>query len=141
VPAWRRFARSSPPARPARSAWRRGVLRRGRSGRRLFRVGQDRLVEVLDCGTYGRRAAAGVVDAHGMDLLSARGSQMPARRSGGRPQVDEPGQRKAGHIEINAATAMARKFQKVVRAPPSRSASQPPAGRVSEPTSGPRNVR
>ena len=32
---------------------------------------------------------------------------------------------------------MARKFQNVVRAP----ASQPPAGRSSEPTSGPRNVR
>jgi len=36
---------------------------------------------------------------------------------------------------------MPRKFQKVVTAPPILSASQPPTGRMREPTSGPRNVR
>jgi hypothetical protein len=40
-----------------------------------------------------------------------------------------------------AAPAIATKFQNVTRAPPSRSASAPPAGRISEPSSGPRNVR
>jgi hypothetical protein len=40
-----------------------------------------------------------------------------------------------------AHKAIARKFQNVVRDPPTRSASQPPSGRISDPTSGPRKVR
>lgn len=39
------------------------------------------------------------------------------------------------------ATAIAAKFQRVMRAPPSRSASRPPSGRISEPSSGPMKVR
>ena len=35
------------------------------------------------------------------------------------------------------ASAMTTKFQKVTRAPPSLSESQPPKGRTSAPTSGP----
>ena len=38
-------------------------------------------------------------------------------------------------------TAIATKFQNVVLAPPHRSAIIPPTGRISEPISGPRNVR
>ena len=38
------------------------------------------------------------------------------------------------------AAAMAMKFQKVRIAPPTLSASKPPSGRDSEPTSGPRNA-
>src|SRR6266705_5994846 len=38
-------------------------------------------------------------------------------------------------------TVMAMKFQNVVLAPPILSASQPPTGRISDPTSGPRKVR
>jgi hypothetical protein len=40
-----------------------------------------------------------------------------------------------------AAAATATKFQNVTRAPPRRSASTPPTGRMSEPSSGPRKVR
>ena len=35
---------------------------------------------------------------------------------------------------------MATKFQQVIRAPPNRSASEPPTGRISEPSSGPSQV-
>jgi hypothetical protein len=40
-----------------------------------------------------------------------------------------------------APRAMATKFQQVMSAPPKRSASEPPIGRMSEPSSGPSQVR
>ena len=43
-------------------------------------------------------------------------------------------------MTTDVAATMARKFQNVTRAPPSRSASCPPSGRISEPSRGPMNV-
>ena len=40
-----------------------------------------------------------------------------------------------------APSAMATKFQQVMRAPPNRSAREPPSGRISDPSSGPSQVR
>ena len=42
---------------------------------------------------------------------------------------------------VDALAAIATKVRSVIRAPPKRSASLPPTGRISEPTSGPMNVR
>ncbi len=42
---------------------------------------------------------------------------------------------------MDAPAIIATKFQNVTVAPPSRSASAPPTGRISDPSSGPRNVR
>ncbi len=43
-------------------------------------------------------------------------------------------------MQTSVQTAIATKFHSVTTAPPTRSESQPPTGRISEPINGPMNV-